>query len=550
MTAASSLSTVLLGLALVTSSCTHYSTVTEKRPKYKVKSANGHLISRALKHPSKSPEVQIGRYIDAAAGAGTILKSLPDNEQARKDYNFAVGRIFEVIHESGVQPWKKPLICPGAEGDWEFSVAHDGKPEHDPSHFRILPADRFNFKGKLVKDRTVKEGLGAPMVIASVGFDPTKFDPFIQGKNVYYGVTEVLQFNGRKCVAAYMDPLSTETVQFNGHTFPVAADFTAPIGLALAELKPRKVEIERFLKPGAFADSTRLARLQPYDPRKIPILCIHGLGDSQATWAPLIESLRGDPVIRQNYQVWFFSYPTGYPYPLMTEVLRKKMDAINAYYPGHKRIVVIGHSMGAMIARQLLTDSGMKVWDKYYDVPPEKLPLSPDARRTIEGALIFKHRPEVSRVIFMSGSHRGADMAVGFLGRIGAKLIASTADLLGDPSQEKEAVGLSKADDTGSQLKHLPNSIDALKPHNRFVTVIDSIPMTRGVPYHSIIGDRGKGGNLNETPPVSTDGIVPYWSSHQPGAASEVIVPSGHWSNQHPAGIAEVRRILHLHVGK
>jgi hypothetical protein len=72
----------------------------------------------------------------------------------------------------------------------------------------------------------------------------------------------------------------------------------------------------------------------------------------------------------------------------------------------------------------------------------------------------------------------------------------------------------------------------------------------KGIPYHSIIGDRGKGGNRDRTKPVSTDGIVPYWSSHQDGAVSEVIIPSGHWSNQHPAGIAEAKRILRQHIGK
>ena len=131
-----------------------------------------------------------------------------------------------------------------------FRDLTDGKPEHDPSHFRILPADRYQFHGTLVRERTIKDGLGAPMVIASKGFDPTKFDPFIQGKNVYYGVTEVLQFKGRNCTAAYIDPLATETVNFAGHTYPVAADFTAPLALALAELAPRKTELQRLVQPG------------------------------------------------------------------------------------------------------------------------------------------------------------------------------------------------------------------------------------------------------------------------------------------------------------
>jgi hypothetical protein len=364
---------VFLGLTLAVTNCTNYSTVSEKRPEFHPETAAGRIIAQALKQPASQPLAQMGGFIDAAAAAGEVLAKLPDDAPARKDYNFAVGRIFEVIHAAGLEPWKSPVICPGAGGDWSFSVASDGKPEHDPSHFRILPADRYQFHGTLVKERTVKDGLGAPMVIASKDFDPTKFDPFIQGKNVYYGVTEVLRFNGRHCTAAYIDPLSTETVDFAGHTYPVAADFTAPLALALAELAPRKKELQRLVHPGDFASSTRLARLQPYDPKKIPILCIHGLGDSQATWAPLIESLRTDAAIRKNYQFWFFGYPTGFPYPLMAAVLRKQMDAINSYYPDHKRIVVIGHSMGGMIARELITDSGMNIWNAYYDVPPAKL---------------------------------------------------------------------------------------------------------------------------------------------------------------------------------
>ena len=45
-----------------------------------------------------------------------------------------------------------------------------------------------------------------------------------------------------------------------------------------------------------------------------------------------------------------------------------------------------------------------------------------------------------------------------------------------------------------------------------------------------------------------SDGIVPYWSSHLDGAASERIVPSGHSTHQHPEGIEELERILYLHL--
>lgn len=538
---------ILIALVALTVSCKHYSAVSEKRPSYKATTQAGEIIKQAMRRPAATPEAQMGRFIDAAALAGAILEKEPANTQALHDYNFAVSRLFEVIHDSGLQPWASPLVCPGAHGNWTFSVAHDGKPEHNPANFRILPADRFTFKGTLVRERSVKKGLGAPMVIASKGFDPTKFDPFIQGKNVYYGVTEVLQFNGRKCTAAYMDPLTSEVVKFGAHTFPLAADFTAPIGLALAELKPRKTELKRMFKPAEFAGSARLARLQPYDPKKIPILCIHGLGDSQATWAPMIEALRGDATFRQHYQIWFYSYPTGYPYPLMASLLRKKMDEINAYYPDHKPLVVVGHSMGGNITRTLITDSGLHIWNSFFDTPPDKTPLSDQNRKMIESALIFSSRKDIARVIFMSASLGGSDVATGVIGRIGKKLIGGPSDI---QDVGNDLIKLSKPREDGKVLDATPNSIDVLDPNNRFITTINKLPVAKGIPYHSIMGDRGKGGNRDHSKPVSTDGIVPYWSAHIPGAESEIIVPSGHWSNQHPAAIAEVKRILLRHLGK
>ncbi len=99
------------------------------------------------------------------------------------------------------------------------------------------------------------------------------------------------------------------------------------------------------------------------------------------------------------------------------------------------------------------------------------------------------------------------------------------------------------------RLSGVPNSVDTLAPNSRFVKLINTIPITPGIPYHSIVGDRGKGGNKDHTPPESSDGVVPYWSSHLDGAQSELIVPSTHSAHQNPQAIAEVRRILRLNAG-
>ena len=88
----------------------------------------------------------------------------------------------------------------------------------------------------------------------------------------------------------------------------------------------------------------------------------------------------------------------------------------------------------------------------------------------------------------------------------------------------------------------MPNSVWGLKPSNPALPVVNSAPIS--VPYHSIIGDRGKGNSPN-----STDGVVAYWSSHLEGAKSELIVPGPHGSCALPQTIDELDRILRLNLG-
>ena len=97
-------------------------------------------------------------------------------------------------------------------------------------------------------------------------------------------------------------------------------------------------------------------------------------------------------------------------------------------------------------------------------------------------------------------------MASGGIGRLAIRLISlpvNVASVLQDAVTQAELIQI-----TGS--KRLPNSVYGLQPNNPTFKVLNSVPMT--VPYHSIIGDRGKGDSPN-----STDGVVPYWSSHLDG---------------------------------
>ena len=492
---------------------------------------------------SKQPLAQIGVYLDAANSAMMRLASNGSDSQARSDYNFAVSRIMEIVEEQKLQPWGRSLQCPSGARNWILEFDRRGPhPRFDPNEFEIVPTDRYKFKGKLVGERSFKPGLGAPVMVSSRNRDYTKVDRFAQGESIFYGLTAAIEFDGTRGRVFLRDPLQEEAIRVGDRSYAMAADFQAPLALALAELQPRKKELAAMFKPSAHAGEARLARLQPYDPQKIPVLFIHGLSNSAATWVPMIESLRTDPVIRQNYQTWVFSYPTGAPYPIPAASLRRQLDQIREQHPDHKDIVVIGHSMGGMISRTLITDSGMTLWDTVFEKPPGEMGFDQHTRDTLSEWLIYKARPDVSRVIYAAASHRGSEDATNRLGRIGARLV-------GNPLPEgvisSDVVAATR---TGAERGRIPNSIDVLDPESPFLLAIDTLPPKPGIPYHSLIGDRGKGGNLDRTEPQSSDGIVPYWSSHLDGAESELIIPSEHWTILHPEGIAEVNLILRLHL--
>ncbi len=99
----------------------------------------------------------------------------------------------------------------------------------------------------------------------------------------------------------------------------------------------------------------------------------------------MINALRSDHEVREHYQFWVFSYPSGYPYPYSAALLRKELDGVDHVFPDHKPIVLVGHSMGGTISRLMITDSGDKIWIAYFaaggDSPGGHLPRQDEGGR-------------------------------------------------------------------------------------------------------------------------------------------------------------------------
>jgi pimeloyl-ACP methyl ester carboxylesterase len=537
-------SRLVLGVTVL-AGCTHIATVRRTNPHFTSTSTTDQELTAAESHLSdakrlerREPKRALGDYLAFAQAAARQLDRQPADRHARDLYNFAVARCIDVIEAAPLDPWNRSLSVPGPDGEFAVTTIRHHGPDRNPADYEIIPADSMTVGGTFFEKRVTLEGLGAPVV--GIGREQkSDFRKTFTLRRLYGTATAIIRFDDHRAQIEFIDPFETERVTLDGHTAPLAADFTAPAAVALTREHPEKLGFARLLRPGKYADTARLTRLQTFDPNRIPVIFVHGLQDTPASWVPMLNALCEDPEIRRRYQLWVYSYPSGYPYPYAAALLRKELDAVGRAFPDHKGIVLVGHSMGGIISRLLITDAGDKIWRAYFGKSPALTDLPGEGKKLLEESLIFNHRPEVHRVIFISSPHRGSELAGNWIGRIGAKLVRTSHFLATIPIQTLAAAS---ADPATAHLNRIPNSIDTLSPKNRFVIEINKIPITAGIPFHTIEGDRGRG-----DAPYSSDGVVPYWSSHLEGAQSELVVPSSHNAQRNPQAIAEVRRILKLH---
>jgi hypothetical protein len=151
-------------------------------------------------------------------------------------------------------------------------------------------------------------------------------------------------------------------------------------------------------------------------------------------------------------------------------------------------------------------------------------------------ALIFEANPQVRRIVFICTPHRGTDVVTSWVGSLGIGLIRLPGTIMAPDTN-----GTIATLERNAGIKHVPTSLNGMSPRSPVLRGLDTLNIR--APYHSIIGDRGRGNTPN-----SSDGVVAYWSSHLAGAQSELIVPGSHGSFALPQTLSELKRILRMHL--
>ena len=487
------LATAVLGAAFALAAC-----VNPPRPPAQAETGAAAAYLQQAGSSSAPAEQRAALYLQSAAEASSLLASGSAAPAARRIYNQAVTGLTVLLRGSGQgRLWNRTLtLCTGpASFRLHFAQAtRDGV--WDPGGFSaVTPAAAVPAKSIRRKDH--QDGIGA----ALVGVHKTQpLEPFSPKVGVTAPVTAVVDFKGRDATLTLLDPGKIPRARVAGAERLLDADFSAPLSYY-----PQQSEfwhgLMGALRVSSYMNITGLYELQPYDSRRIPVIFVHGLISTPRMWRNVINELEFDPQLRQRYQFLVFGYPTGNPPAYSALRLREELARFYQLHRDASPCVLVGHSMGGMLSRMQVTTVDRDAWN---------------AMGTDQAARFFASVPRGSLV--ERATLFPADLTGTITGTMGGALAIVTGD-----------------------AKRMPNSITGLAPSNPLFKVLDARPIQP--PYHSIIGDRGKGDSPN-----SSDGVVAYWSSHLKGARSECIVAGPHGACELPGTLAEVHRILQLHL--
>ncbi len=302
-----------------------------------------------------------------------------------------------------------------------------------------------------------------------------------------------------------------------------------------------------FLDPGLAERGDGLRFLEPYQPGKIPVIFIHGLLSDPTTWLDVANDLRSHAWFNENYQIWAFSYATGRPFVTAAMLLRNQSrEAVAILDPAAEdralqQIVIVGHSMGGLVAKLQVTYSDDRIWDSLAKVPLDAIHADEKGKFDLAERCYFDPQPRVRRVVFIATPHDGSSFAARGIGRISSSLVEPAPQ---DASRHAALVAANPGVFSEKFERRVPTSVDILEPSDATLRAIRTLRVAPCVQMHSIIGTGHP--SLSGDP---GDGVVPVSSARHPGVVSERFVDAKHTSILRNVDTqAEIRRILCEHL--
>ncbi len=481
----------------------------------------------------------------------------PNFRRACDLYNNSLESALRIVKSSGNLLPGRRVTVQTATQSFDVNVTAKG-------NWRDEDFERFEFVSDYevtgLTNRHHTYGLGVPLIAVRkkrATDDPAeRFYP----PGLTFPVTAFLRVypptesdGAHRCELELRDPLQATDVRVGDRLAPLESDISTPLAYYLNDplLRSNFLGSYGLLDANAGQEFKGLYMLEPYDPRKIPVVMVHGLWSSPVTWMEMFNDLRSEPEIRANYQFWFFLYPTGQPFWISATQMRAEMERARQIIDPERtatpldQMVLVGHSMGGLVSTMQTLDSGEDFWRLVADKPFDDLKANDETRRQLEATLFFHPNRSVARVITIATPHRGSDFANDYTRYLGRKLI-TLPKMLVQTSQAvvRENPGFFR----DTRLLTTTTSIDSLAPDSPIFPAMHQARRAPWVRYHNIVGEVSQEsfwGRLSG----ESDGVVAVASAHVPYSQSEISVPADHSNvHNHPLAVLEVQRILREHL--
>jgi len=473
------------------------------------------------------------------------------------DHRFAPGQTTTIQTASG----PCDITCRLRGGEW------------DPNEF-----DRFdfvsNYKITGLKNQYQNYGLGVPLIAVRKSYNGEAPAARYYPPNLSFPVTAFVRPVAADPASAgpdgsphrhadldLYDPLTTDSIVTADTHVPLQSDLSTPLAYFLSDPTLNSwaddglLHPERLLSPrggllGQHEPVMGLYMVQPYQAGKIPVLFVHGLWSSPMTWMEMFNDLRSSPEIRSRYQFWFYLYPTTQPFWISAARLRRDLAEVRRVVdpqclePALDQMVVIGHSMGGLVAKLQTVNSSDDFWRLASVWPFPDVKASPTLREQLRNTFYFQPNPSIRRVITIATPFRGCPSSKTTQWLL-HKLIHPVQMFVQEQQQLFRENPGAFADQS---LLKIDNSVDSLTPSTPIFPVLLT---NRSLPWlkcNNILGLLPPQELVSRLAP-GTDGVVSVDSAHLDNAESELIVPAEHMTIQtHPLVVLEVRRILMTHL--
>lgn len=242
----------------------------------------------------------------------------------------ARGPIVVVLYEAGAEP--RPIfldVVPRTRGVYHLAGA--------PAKYRILAFEDVN--GDLIRQpgEPAVDYEGTALGIDAVNDPPTEST----------GLGHIRIPSDASASSAALPTFSAEAYAALMHRR--GQEFGAKVAIDEARFSPPLIR-EGMFQPLRFIEEGRagLFMLEPYDPKRVPVIFVHGIGGSPRDWEHVIEKLD-----RTKFQPWVFYYPSGFSIGLSAVMLNNAVDELHFRYDFPTSIVV-AHSMGGLVTRGAL----------------------------------------------------------------------------------------------------------------------------------------------------------------------------------------------------